>query len=105
MADGRVVIVFNNCWGVPMFGVKYSFARQNLYAIVSDDNCKTFRGMRIFAKKTSNDDGLSIGMAYSLLHPYDENSIFASFFKYGSFEGDSWDELSNLLSIRTRLSL
>lgn len=57
--DGRILIVWNNCYGLPMHGVRYSFARQCLHAAISDDNLKTLRGCRTIVKKEAGDpDGV-----------------------------------------------
>jgi hypothetical protein len=89
--DGRLLMVWNNCNGMPMRGLRYSMARQCLHAAVSDDGLKTLKGIRMIVKKTKgdNDDVLN---CYPFSSPVGVNNAYLRIMTVQSKDGENWRE-------------
>lgn len=91
MKDGRILIIWNNCNGAPMRGVRYSMARQCLHVAVSDDGLKTIRGLRVIVKKEKGDPDNVLNC-----YPYADvslnNEALIRLITVQSKENEDWNE-------------
>lgn len=74
LPDGRMLVLWNDCAGMPMSGVRYSGARQSLVAAVSRDNLKTLQGVRTFIRK-SQEDTVHIQSCYPTVSFYENGDM------------------------------
>ncbi|MBN1624615.1 MAG: exo-alpha-sialidase [Clostridia bacterium] len=91
MKDGSILIVWNNCNGMPMRGVRYSMARQCLHAAVSDDGLKTLRGVRMIVSKTKGDPD-DVLNCYPFSSPASDSAVFIRMMTVQSKDGETWQE-------------
>ena len=91
LPDGRIVLVWNDVLGQPMNGVRYSFARQCLYAAVSDDGLRTLKGVRMIVRKRA-DDPDSVLNCYPFCTLASEKEIFVSPFAVQTREDIHWGD-------------
>ena len=55
LRDGRILLSWNDVLGEPMYANRSSYARQCLYAAVSDDGLRTLKGVRMIVRKRACD--------------------------------------------------
>ncbi len=55
LKDGRILLSWNDVLGEPMYANRSSYARQCLYAAISDDGLKTLKGVRMIGRKRTCD--------------------------------------------------
>ena len=91
LADGRIVLAWNNTLGHPMSGTRYSFARQCLHAAVSDDGLKTLKGVRAIVGKR-RDDPDNLLNCYPFCGVASEKDVFIRFFSVNNREGAHWGD-------------
>ena len=89
MADGRILLSWNDVLGHPMHGVRYSMARQCLHAAVSDDGLKTLKGARIIIRKRQ-DDPDNLLNCYPFVTSASEKEVFVRPFSVQDREGTMW---------------
>jgi len=99
LPDGRIAVVWNMCNGYPMREVRYSMARQCLYAAVSDDGLRTLNGCRFIVKKVKGDPDKVLNC-----YPYSglcgDSDVFIRFMVVNSKDGDEWqDPASKLIKV------
>lgn len=89
MPDGRIFLTWNNVMGHPMYGVRYSQARQCLHGAISDDNLKTLQGARILLKKRPDDPNTVLN-CYPYTVMADEKEIYLRTFEVDGRGGSAW---------------
>lgn len=55
LRDGRILLSWNDVLGEPMYSNRSSYARQCLYAAVSEDGLRTLQGVRMIVRKRACD--------------------------------------------------
>ena len=99
LADGRILLCWNNVLGEPMTGVRYSFARQCLHAAVSKDGLKTLDGVRVIVRKRSSDPDDQLN-CYPLAADAGDGDVFLRVFSVNN-DGVHWgDPQGTLLKLR-----
>lgn len=89
LANGRIVLAWNNALGYPMTGTRYSTARQCLHAAVSEDGLKTLRGVRMIMRKRNNDPD-NVFNCYPFCTPASDTEAFVRPFSVQDREGAMW---------------
>lgn len=89
--DGRILISWNNCNGMPMRGVRYSMARQCLHAAISDDGLKTLKGARIIVNK-ENQDPDNVLNCYPFSAIASDDEIFLRVMTVQSKDDENWHD-------------
>ncbi len=100
LADGTILLVWNDVMGHPLQGVRYSSARQCLHGAVSDDELQTLRGARILLKKTPGDPD-DLHNAYPILTAAGPDEVLLRTFEVGGKGGSFWrNEQAFLTAVR-----
>jgi len=91
LPDGRILILWNDCLGMPMHGTRYSMARQALMAAVSDDDLKTLKGVRTIMRKEQGDPD-NVLNCYPFAEILENGDAIVRPFVVQSRFGEGWDE-------------
>ena len=99
LADGRILISWNNVLGEPMQGVRYSFARQCLHAAISPDGLKTLEGVRMIVRKRACDPDELLN-CYPFASQAGDGEIFLRPFSVNNDDAHWGDPQGTLLRVR-----
>ncbi len=91
LKDGRILIAWNNCNGMPMRGVRYSMARQCLHAAISDDGLRTLKGVRMIVSKEDGDPD-NVLNCYPFSAVASDKEVFIRMMTVQSKDGEDWRE-------------
>jgi len=91
LKDGRILMVWNNCNGMPMRGVRYSMARQCLHAAISDDGLRTLKGARMIVSKEDGDPD-NVLNCYPFSAVASDKEVFIRMMTVQSKDGENWLE-------------
>ncbi len=97
MPDGRIFLAWNNAFGHPLSGVRYSSARQCLHGAISDDNLRTLKGVRILLKKRMGDSN-HLHNAYPYVVNAGNNELYLRTFEVAGKGGSRWGMEQSYLS-------
>jgi hypothetical protein len=89
LADGRLVLSWNNLYGEPFRGEGISYARQQLHAAISTDEGQTWSVPKVIAQKAP-DEPLKTQTTYPYLCEAPDGKIVVVYHRVYSRPGNDW---------------